>query len=106
MARDDDLVLLGLTRETREIVLELGQRNLPHSGAVYRASHKSASDLGTIAKISTVGPETSQNTRTSPTRSLYCCRGTPRNRLMRLTDLADGELRCHTLTPANAGAHG
>jgi hypothetical protein len=59
MAGDDNLLLLGLTQETREIVLELGQRNLPHSRVIYRASHKSASDLGTIAKISTVGPETS-----------------------------------------------
>ncbi|MGB8401844.1 hypothetical protein [Bradyrhizobium sp.] len=40
--------------------------------------------MATIAKTSTVAPETSWNTRTSPTRSRYCGRSSPRSRLTRL----------------------
>src|SRR5215472_9742872 len=59
VAGDDDLALSSLAQIAREVALELGQRNLPHWGLAYRASHGSASDLGTIARISTVEPETS-----------------------------------------------
>jgi hypothetical protein len=59
MARDDDLLRLRLPKKPRQIVLDFGERNLLHSGFPNCASHDTASDLVTIAKTSTVAPETS-----------------------------------------------
>src|SRR5712692_2605244 len=58
VARDDDLLRLCLSKKPRQIVLDFGQWNFLHSGFANCASHDSASDLATIAKTSTVVPET------------------------------------------------
>src|SRR5262249_4008897 len=84
MARDDDLLRLSLAQIAGQIVLDFRKRDLFHSGFPNCANHDSASNLGTIAKISTAVPDTSQNTRTSSTRSLYRGWRNPRNRLIRL----------------------
>ena len=59
MARDDDLLGLGLTKIVRQIVLNFREWNFPHSGLPNCASHASASDFATIARIWTVVPDTS-----------------------------------------------
>jgi hypothetical protein len=59
VAGNDDLLILGLAQKAREIVFHLGQRNLFHARSPNCASHDSLSDLATIARISTVAPETS-----------------------------------------------
>src|SRR5712691_4584614 len=59
MARDDDFLRLCLAKESRQIVFDFCQWNFLHSGSANCASHDSASDLATIAKTSTVVPETS-----------------------------------------------
>ena len=59
MTRDDDLLRFRLAKITGQVVLDLGEGHFLHSGFAHRASHDSASDLATIAKISTVAPETS-----------------------------------------------
>src|SRR5207245_11144806 len=59
VTRNDDLLRLGLPEKARQVVLDFGQRDFLHSGSANCASHASASDLGTIAKTSTVVPETS-----------------------------------------------
>ena len=59
VARDDDLLRLCLSKKARQIVLDFGQWDFLHSGFANCASHDSASDLATIAKTSTVVPETS-----------------------------------------------
>src|SRR6266478_6023894 len=62
MSGDDDLLCPGFPEITREVILDLGEWNFSH-GRLRRfpscASHDSASDFTTIAKISTVEPETS-----------------------------------------------
>jgi hypothetical protein len=59
MPCDDDLLPLCLVQKSREIVLDLRQRNPPHARLPNCASHDSASDLATIANISTVETSTS-----------------------------------------------
>jgi hypothetical protein len=54
VTRDDDLLRLGLTKVARQIVLDVRERYFLHSRSPNCASHDSASDLATIAKISTV----------------------------------------------------
>src|SRR6266571_9297899 len=60
---DHDLLFLRLSEKFRQIVLYLGERYFLHQGFPNCASHDSASDLATIARISTVEPDISQNTR-------------------------------------------
>src|SRR5437868_2030646 len=59
VARNDDLAVLRLAEELREIVFHLGQRHFLHSSFPNCLSHDSASGLGTMAKTSTVEPATS-----------------------------------------------
>jgi hypothetical protein len=59
MTRDDDLLRLCFSKKARQIILDLGQGDFLHSGFPNCASHKSASDLRTIARTSTVVPDTS-----------------------------------------------
>ena len=59
MARDDDLLRLGLAKIAGQIILDLREGNFLHSGLPNCASHDGASDLATIARTSTVVPETS-----------------------------------------------
>jgi hypothetical protein len=59
VTRDDDLLRLGLTKIPRQIVLDDRERYFLHSRFPNCASHESASDLATIAKTSTVMPDTS-----------------------------------------------
>jgi hypothetical protein len=59
VARNNDLLRLCLSKKLRPVVLDLGKWNFFHSGLANCASHDSASDLATIAKTSTVVPETS-----------------------------------------------
>src|SRR5262249_20349708 len=54
MSRDDDLLPLCFPKEAGEIIFDFRQRNFLHSGLANCASHDSASDFATIAKISTV----------------------------------------------------
>src|ERR1700719_4110739 len=56
---DDNLLRLRCAKKTGQVVLDFGQRNFLHSGLANRASHDSASDLATIARISTVAAEIS-----------------------------------------------
>jgi hypothetical protein len=56
---DDNLLRLGLTKVARQIILDLGERDLFHSGFPNCANHDSAADLATIARTSTVVRETS-----------------------------------------------
>ena len=51
MARDDDLLPLCFSKKSRQIVFDFGERDFSHSGFPNRASHDSASDLATIARI-------------------------------------------------------
>src|SRR6266852_5521886 len=104
VARNDDLLRLSFAKITRQIVLDFGQRNFLHAGFANCASHCLASDLATIAKISTVAPDTSQNTRTSPTRSRYCGRRRPRSRLIRLRLTLSGSCRKCVLSAARTSA--
>ncbi|MEH2521382.1 hypothetical protein V1279_006955 [Bradyrhizobium sp. AZCC 1610] len=55
----DDFLGRRLAKEARQIVLDFGQGDFLHAGFPNCASHNSASDLATIAKTSTVVPETS-----------------------------------------------
>jgi hypothetical protein len=55
----DDFLGLRLAQVSRQIVLDFGQGDFLHPGFPNCASHDSASDLATIAKTSTVVPETS-----------------------------------------------
>jgi hypothetical protein len=57
--RDHDFLRLRFAKIAGQIILDFGEENLLHSGLPNCASHDSASDLDTIAKISTVVPETS-----------------------------------------------
>src|SRR5260370_57002 len=59
ISRDHDLRFLRLAQKTREIILHRGQRDPLHSGSPNCASHASASDLATTARISTVSSDTS-----------------------------------------------
>src|SRR5271157_2132948 len=59
MTGDDDLLRLSLAKIARQVIFDFGERNFLHSGFPNCASHDSASDLATIAKTSTVVPETS-----------------------------------------------
>src|SRR5262249_104699 len=97
MTRDNDFLPLRLPKIAGQVVLDFRKRDLLHSGFPNCASHDSASDLATIANTSTVVPETSYNTLTSPTRTLYCGRRNPRNRLIRLRLVVSGSsLRCES----------
>src|SRR5258708_6455133 len=51
--RNNDVPLCRFSHQIRQVVLYLGHRNFPHPGFPNRASHVAASDLFTIAKIST-----------------------------------------------------
>src|SRR5204863_7535356 len=53
------LPVLGFPQIAGEVVLDLRQRNLLHSGFPNRASHDSTSDFAMIASTSTVSPVTS-----------------------------------------------
>ena len=53
MTRDDDLLRLSLTKMSRQIVFDFGERNFLQAGFPNCASHDSASDLATIANTST-----------------------------------------------------
>ncbi len=59
VTRDDDFLYFSFAEIPGEIVLDLGERNFLHSGFANRASHKSASDLATIASIWTLVSVTS-----------------------------------------------
>src|SRR5712671_5679315 len=48
MAGDNDLFFLRLAKIARQIVLDFGERNFPHSGFPNCASHDQASDFATI----------------------------------------------------------
>src|ERR1700722_17830169 len=51
VACDDDLLHFSFAKIAREIVLDFGEWTSLHSGFANCASHESASDLATIAKI-------------------------------------------------------
>src|ERR1700728_213498 len=51
---NDDVALGRFAQQMRQVVFYLGERDFPHAGFPNRASHVAASDLFTIAKISTV----------------------------------------------------
>src|SRR5271157_2586631 len=58
VARDNDLALRRFAQQMRQVVLDFRQRDFPYAGLPNRASHAAASDLLTIARISTVEPVT------------------------------------------------
>src|SRR5207244_13657443 len=59
VAGDDHLPVLGFPQVPGEVVLDLREGNLLHSGFPNRASHDSASDFAMIASTSTVSLVTS-----------------------------------------------
>jgi hypothetical protein len=59
VACDNDILCLGFPKKARQVVFHLGKGHFLHFGLPNRASHDSASGLGTIANTSTVEPETS-----------------------------------------------
>jgi len=56
---DYDFLRLRFAKIAGQIIFDFGEGNLLYAGLPNCASHDSASDLDTIAKISTVVPETS-----------------------------------------------
>jgi hypothetical protein len=66
------LLFFSFPEESGKIIVHLRKRDLSYRTSPNCASHDSASDLATIARISTVASLTSWNTRTSPIRSLNC----------------------------------
>jgi hypothetical protein len=59
MARNDDLLLFGLSQKPRQVILYLRQGDFFHFRLPNWASHLFASDFATIASTSTLEPETS-----------------------------------------------
>src|SRR4051812_30076660 len=57
VTRYHDLLRFRFPEKAGQIVLDLRQRHLLHSGSANCASHFSTSDLATIARTSTVAPE-------------------------------------------------
>ena len=54
--RDDDLLPRRIVEQATEVLSNRGQRNAPHSVSPNCSSHSLASDLATIARISTREP--------------------------------------------------
>src|ERR1700731_3530759 len=76
VARDDDFLLLGLVQVAREVVPDLRERNGFHPGFPTCVRHEQFSDVGVIAKISTLAPATSCNTEAQTILRPPQCRAT------------------------------
>jgi hypothetical protein len=59
VARDDDFLSLSFAKESGQVILDLRKGDFLHSGLANCVSHNSVSDLATIARTSTVAPDTS-----------------------------------------------